>query len=80
MTISNQSAPTQPVSLSLNDLRSCANVIEVCTQRGAFKADELMAVGQLYQKITAFLAQATPASQSPAQEATGEAPTEGETE
>lgn len=80
MTISNQSAPAQPVSLSLNDLRSCANVIEVCTQRGAFKAEELLAVGQLYSKITAFLSQAAPATAAPAEEPGSDAKTEGETQ
>ena len=79
MTISNQSAPAQQVSLSLNDLRSCANVIEVCTQRGAFKAEELLAVGQLYSKITAFLSQAVPAQAdtSAAEETASDTSTEG---
>lgn len=53
--------------LNLNDLAAMRNLIDVVTQRGAFKANELSAVGVLYDKLNSFLE----ASQK-AQEATAE--------
>jgi hypothetical protein len=41
--------------LSLNDLASIRNLIEVVTQRGAFKANELSSVGVLFDKLNVFL-------------------------
>lgn len=56
--------------LNLNDLAAIRNLIEVVTQRGAFKANELSSVGILFDKINLFLeaAQASQASQAPAPE------------
>ncbi len=41
--------------LNLNDLMAIRNLIDVVTQRGVFKANELSSVGVLYDKINAFL-------------------------
>ena len=41
--------------LNLNDLAAIRNLIEVVTQRGAFKANELSSVGVLFDKINSFL-------------------------
>ena len=41
--------------LNLNDLVDIANLIEVVTQRGAFKANELTAAGAIYDKLKGFL-------------------------
>ena len=46
-----QAAP----SLTLQDLVLVAQVIQVGSQRGAFKAEELADVGTVYNKIVAFL-------------------------
>lgn len=51
----------EPASLSLNDLKLCLQVIDICSQRGAFKPEEYMAVGALHSKLTSFLAQIQPA-------------------
>lgn len=48
-------AEQQSPSLSLNDLASIRNLIEVVTQRGAFKANELSSVGVLFDKLNVFL-------------------------
>lgn len=49
-------AQTQPAAdLNLNDLAALKSIIDVATQRGAFKANELEAVGKLYNKLTTFL-------------------------
>jgi len=54
-----------PVDLNINDLAAIRNLIEVVTQRGAFKANELSSVGTLFDKLNAFLnaAQAAQAQQ-----------------
>lgn len=41
--------------LNLNDLLAMKNLIDVVTQRGAFKANELSSVGVLYDKLNTFL-------------------------
>lgn len=46
-----QAAP----DLNINDLAAMRNLIEVVTQRGAFKATELSAAGMLFDKLNAFL-------------------------
>ena len=46
---------TGNVELNLNDLSSMRNLIEVVTQRGAFKATELSSVGILYDRLNKFL-------------------------
>ena len=45
----------QQPSLNLQDLILVAQIIQVSSQRGAFKADELANVGTLYNKLIAFL-------------------------
>ena len=46
-----QSAP----SLTLQDLVLVAQIIQLTSQRGAFKAEELADVGNLYNKLVVFL-------------------------
>jgi hypothetical protein len=52
------------VDLTVQDLNGLRSVIDVATQRGAFKAGEMEAVGRIYNKLTAFL-DAVSASQAP---------------
>lgn len=47
-------APAAP-DLNLNDLAAVKSIIEVASQRGAFKAAELEAVGKIYNKLATFL-------------------------
>jgi len=42
-------------SLTLQDLVLVAQIIQLTSQRGAFKAEELADVGTLYNKLIAFL-------------------------
>jgi len=59
-------AAQQPApSLTLQDLVLVAQIIQLTTQRGAFKAEELADVGGLYNKLIAFL-QSTGALTPPA--------------
>jgi hypothetical protein len=63
--------------LTVADLASIKNLIDAACARGAFKANEMRAVGEVYDKLSAFLAQLQqpPASTS---ESTDQAPTQGE--
>jgi hypothetical protein len=42
-------------ALTLNDLILMGNIIQVTTQRGAFKAEEMATIGDLYNKLVKFL-------------------------
>lgn len=55
-----QTAPAEESpDLTINDLSGLKSVIDVATQRGAFKAGELEAVGKIYNRLDKFLAAAT---------------------
>jgi hypothetical protein len=58
-----QSAPAaeQPAGpdLNVNDLNALKNIIDVATQRGAFKAAEMEAVGKVYNRLNTFLESVT---------------------
>lgn len=45
----------QGADLNISDLAALRNIIEVATQRGAFKAAELEAVGKTFNKLNTFL-------------------------
>jgi hypothetical protein len=69
------------MNLNINDLATMANVIDLATQRGAFRANELKAVGELYEKITAFVKAAQEQAkkdEEAAKAASVDAPKEGE--
>ena len=46
--------PTAP-DLNINDLSALRSILDVASQRGAFKAAELEAVGKIYNKLNSFL-------------------------
>ena len=46
-----QAAP----DLNINDLSALRSILDVASQRGAFKAAELEAVGKIYNKLNSFL-------------------------
>jgi hypothetical protein len=50
-------APEAPASTDLNisDLVALKSIVEVASQRGAFKASELEAVGKTFNKLNTFL-------------------------
>lgn len=52
-----QETPTGATSTDLNvsDLAALKSIIDVATQRGAFRAAELEAVGKTYNKLSGFL-------------------------
>jgi len=52
-----------PPSVTINDIAFLVQIIEIVAQRGAFKAEELSTVGAVYDKVKAFIANATPSEQ-----------------
>lgn len=49
-------APAQEgAELNINDLNAMKVIIDIASSRGAFKPNEMLAVGQTYNKLTAFL-------------------------
>ena len=64
--------PTQ--GLSLQDLVLVAQIIQLTTQRGAFKAEELASVGGLYNKLVAFLESTGAVKRAPEDATTQENP------
>ena len=41
--------------LTVNDLQALKSIIDVASQRGAFKPNEMVTVGQTYNKLEQFL-------------------------
>ena len=60
-------------SLGVNDLKLMANIIEVVSNRGAIKANEMVAVGNLYNVLMTFLI-ANGAVQAPEAQVAPDAP------
>ncbi len=51
-----QTAPeTVPANLSIQDLLLVVQTLQVVTQRGAFRAEEMSNIGGLYDRLVAFL-------------------------
>jgi hypothetical protein len=41
--------------LTINDLNAMRTIIDIASSRGAFKPNEMVAVGQTYNKLSTFL-------------------------
>ncbi|MEK9804757.1 MAG: hypothetical protein VW551_00490 [Euryarchaeota archaeon] len=67
----------QSPDLTIQDLTAMKSVIDVASQRGAFKPNEMTTVGTLYTKLEAFL-NAVAEQQAAAAEAQGEGAPQGE--
>lgn len=51
-----QGAAQEPqADLTINDLNAMKMIIDVASSRGTFKPNEMMMVGQTYQKLATFL-------------------------
>jgi hypothetical protein len=48
-------AAAEPVQLSLQDIATMAQIVDLCSKRGAFEGSELEAVGGLRNRIVKFL-------------------------
>jgi hypothetical protein len=58
-------APAQAPELTIADLTNLRSVIDVAAQRGAFRAAEMSAVGQVFNKLNSFLEAVYPQSLPP---------------
>lgn len=47
----------EQTTITLQDLTIVVSIIDVCSERGAFKGNELAIVGQVREKISAFVKQ-----------------------
>jgi hypothetical protein len=66
-----QGADQAGADLTINDLNAMKTIIDIASQRGAFKPNEMVAVGTTYNKLATFLD--TVAAQQKAQQATAPA-------
>jgi hypothetical protein len=71
-----QETQSEAPSLSLSDLVLLLNLVRVTAERGAIKAEEMSAVGAVYEKLGKFLqasgALNPPTAEQPAPEETNE--------
>lgn len=49
------STTAEPTSINIQDIVGLLNVVDVAARRGAFKAEEMATVGDLYNKVVNFL-------------------------
>lgn len=59
----------QTPKITLADIASMVSIIEVASTRGAIKANELVAVGELYNRLSAYLEFAKAKTEQPQGEA-----------
>lgn len=60
--------------LSLQDLKIAAGAIEIGSQRGAFRPGEFKLIGDVYEKIVAFVKAAEPPAEENKEEAAAQEP------
>ncbi len=53
--VNEQPAQQESNELTLNDLAAMKMIIDIAAQRGSFKANEMLLVGQTYTKLASFL-------------------------
>ena len=53
--MSEQQTPEQSPELTVQDLTAMKSIIDVASSRGAFKPNEMAAVGTVYNKLETFL-------------------------
>ena len=51
-----------PNALSIGDLKNLTTIIDVASSRGAFRANEMAAIGLMYNKLQSFLTKTAPAN------------------
>lgn len=64
----------QAPELTITDLQNVRAVIDIAATRGAFKAAEMAAVGNVFNKLDTFLNAVVPAQTAPAETAGQEQP------
>lgn len=59
---------TAASNITLQDMVTMVNIIDVCSERGAYKGNELSVIGQLREKLAAFVKLHQPEAATPAEE------------
>ena len=67
-----QSQEQQAQPLTVQDLITLKSAIELGTQRGAWRANELTAVGTVYERLSLFVASLLPPKETPQKDASEE--------
>lgn len=67
-----QEQPQAINEIQISDIVMACNIIDLATQRGAFKAAEAGQVGTCFEKLVAFVKANTPEEEAPAEEASKE--------
>ena len=62
----------QAQQLTVQDLVTLKSAIELGTQRGAWRANELTAVGAVYERLSLFVASLLPPKETPQKDASEE--------
>jgi hypothetical protein len=63
-------APEGTTELTITDLNALKQIIDVASQRGAFKPNEMMTVGSTYNKLETFLSAVAAQQPAPAPDGT----------
>lgn len=50
-----EAQPDTSNQLTINDLSAMKSIIDIASSRGAFKPNEMVIIGQTYNKLTTFL-------------------------
>jgi hypothetical protein len=58
--VKTENAEAEQVQLSLQDIATMVQIIDICSKRGGFEGPELEAVGGLRNRVVRFLNAATP--------------------
>ena len=53
--VKNEEVAQEPVQLSLQDIATCVQVVDLCSKRGAFEGPELETVGGLRNRLVSFV-------------------------
>jgi hypothetical protein len=56
--------PPQGLDLTIQDLAALKSIVDVASQRGAFRPNEMVAVGTVYNKLNGFLEAVTAQSEA----------------
>ena len=57
--VKTENAETEAVQLSLQDIATMVQIIDICSKRGGFEGPELEAVGGLRNRVVGFLNEAS---------------------
>jgi hypothetical protein len=60
------------ITLTINDLATLRNVIDLASTRGAFRANELSEVGEVYNRLSQFVEASVAAAQAQQEPQTAE--------